>query len=44
MTVAGDFFNGLRYWMSLKGNKAKDGILVYGGDESYDREGFHVKA
>ncbi|OGP79861.1 MAG: AAA family ATPase [Deltaproteobacteria bacterium RBG_19FT_COMBO_60_16] len=43
-TVAGDFFNGLRYWMSLKGNAAKDGMLVYGGNESYEREGFHVKA
>lgn len=43
-TVAADFFNGLKYWMSLKGNTAKEGILVYGGEESYDRERFRVKA
>ncbi|MEK7997043.1 MAG: ATP-binding protein [Planctomycetota bacterium] len=43
-TVASDFFKGLEYWMSLKGNTAKEGILVYGGDDNYDREGFHVKA
>lgn len=43
-TVAADFFNGLKYWMSLKGNTAKEGILVYGGAESYEREGFHIKA
>lgn len=43
-TVASDFFDGLKYWMSLKGNTAKKGMLVYGGDESYDREGVQVRA
>jgi len=43
-TVAPDFFNGLKYWMSLKGNATRDGILVYGGEESQDREGIRVRA
>ncbi len=42
-TVAPDFFDGLKYWLSLKGNQEKTGILVYAGDESYKREGFYVK-
>ena len=42
-TVATDFFRGLRYWMSLPGNSSKDGILVYGGEKGYDREGIRVR-
>jgi predicted AAA+ superfamily ATPase len=43
-TVAPDFSDGLRYWLSLKGNTAKRGILVYGGEDSYEREGIQVRA
>ena len=39
-TVASDFFDGLRQWENLSGVKA--GALIYGGDESYEREGFGV--
>ena len=39
-TAASDFFDGLRRWGNLSG--VKDGALVYGGDESYKREGFSV--
>jgi predicted AAA+ superfamily ATPase len=42
-TVATDFFRGLRYWMSLPGNSSKDGILIYGGEKGYDREGIRVR-
>jgi len=42
-TVAADFFRGLRYWMSLRGNSSKDGILVYGGEKGYVREGIQVR-
>ena len=39
-TVASDFFDGLRRWGGLSG--VKKGVLIYGGEESYDREEFHV--
>jgi len=39
-TVASDFFDGLRRWGNLSG--VKEGVLIYGGDESYEREGFRV--
>jgi Predicted ATPase (AAA+ superfamily) len=42
-TIATDFFRGLRYWMSLPGNSSKDGILVYGGEKGYNREGIQVR-
>lgn len=42
-TVATDSFRGLRYWRTLPGNSSKDGILVYGGETGYDREGFRVR-
>jgi predicted AAA+ superfamily ATPase len=34
-TVAHDFFDGLDFYASMSGNPG--GILVYGGDETYDR-------
>jgi predicted AAA+ superfamily ATPase len=39
-TVASDFFDGLRRWRNLSG--LKKGFLIYGGDESYEREDFQV--
>jgi len=42
-TIAETFFNGLRYYMSLKGNTSKTGVLVYGGEHSYKRNNFIVR-
>ncbi|MBI4690400.1 MAG: ATP-binding protein [Nitrospirae bacterium] len=42
-TIAGTFFDGLRYYMSLKGNTAGTGVLVYGGEYSYKRNNFVVR-
>ena len=43
-TVAGDFFAGLRYWLTLPGNVEKRGVLVYGGGEpAHTREGHVVR-
>ena len=39
-TVASDFFDGLRRWGNL--SSVKKGVLIYGGDESYEREGFRI--
>jgi uncharacterized protein len=41
-TVASDWFDGLKSWCALAGNRAKQGILFYGGDETYFREGVAV--
>lgn len=43
-TIASDFFEGIKYWLSLKGNVQKTGVLVYAGKEHYKREGLSVKA
>ena len=43
-SIASDFFNGLNYWCSLKGNLNKTGVVVYGGEASYQREHFFVRA
>lgn len=40
-TVNSEFFKGLRYWQSLAG-EGRAGTLVYGGDESYLRDGVAV--
>ena len=42
-TVAGDFFKGLARWRSLAG-QAVPVTLVYGGRESYVRNGVDVRA
>ena len=42
-TIASDFFRGLRYWEKLAGN-AHPGILVYGGDDSFRRDGVAVRS
>jgi predicted AAA+ superfamily ATPase len=40
-TIASDFFDSLRRWKNLSG--AGSGVLVYGGEDAYEREGFHVE-
>jgi len=39
-TVASDFFDSIRWWKNLSGEGG--GVLVYGGGESYEREGLRV--
>ena len=41
-TCSSDFLNGLKYWRNLPGNEDAPAALVYGGDESYMREGMAV--
>ena len=41
-TVAGDFFDGLRYWDRLAPDEERLAALVYGGDMAYVREGVAV--
>lgn len=41
-TVAADWFTGLKKWKALAGKKAGRGVLVYGGDDGYSREGITV--
>lgn len=41
-TVNGSMFDGLNYWRKLSG--AEKGMLCYRGNESYDRNGFSVRA
>ena len=40
-TINSEFFKGLRYWQSLAG-EGREGTLVYGGAESYARDGIAV--
>lgn len=41
-TISGSMLEGLDYWLKLDGGN--DGMLIYGGDESYVRNGFHVQS
>jgi predicted AAA+ superfamily ATPase len=41
-TIASDWFDGLKKWHAFAGDRAKQGILIYGGDETYSREGLTV--
>ena len=41
-TFSSDFLNGLEYWRSLAGDESCPAALVYGGDESYTRQGAAV--
>jgi hypothetical protein len=43
-TVAGDFFGMLRYWRRLVEDESAPAALVYGGDESFVREGVAVRS
>ena len=40
-TVGSDFFKGLQYWAKLSKSE-EPGYLVYGGDDSYERQGTKV--
>jgi len=42
-TVTDAFFSGLRYYLSLSGNKSNSGVMVYGGEKSYKRENVVVR-
>ncbi len=42
MTVAGDFFDALDRYTQLSGDE--NGVLVYGGDESYRRRNHYVRS
>ena len=41
-TINGGMFDGLNYWRKLSG--IEKGMLCYGGNESYNRNGFNVRA
>ena len=41
-TFTPDYFVGLRRWSAIAGTEAAGLHLVFGGDESYEREGVHV--
>lgn len=43
-TMATDFLKGLKFWRSLPGQAESAGALIYGGDQSYRREGFAVRS
>jgi predicted AAA+ superfamily ATPase len=38
-TVSRDFYSGLRYWTQLSGREQASAALVYGGEDTYRREG-----
>ncbi len=41
-TVASDWLDGLKSWRAFARKHAKHGVLIYGGDESYFREGIAI--
>ena len=41
-TFSPDFLAGLKYWRGLPGNAKAPAALLYGGEESYTREGLSV--
>jgi len=42
-TVADTFFNNLNYFLALKGNATKTGVIVYGGETFYKRNEFLIR-
>jgi uncharacterized protein len=42
-TISNSFFDGLRYFTSLSTKVSKNGVLIYGGDQAYERDGFIVR-
>lgn len=42
-TVAGDWTDGLRRWLDLPGNSAATGVVVHGGNVSYDTRGVAIR-
>jgi predicted AAA+ superfamily ATPase len=43
-TLADDAFTGLRRWMSIAIDRSARPLLVYGGEDSYEREGISVRS
>lgn len=43
LTIHGDFFKTLQWWMSLEKNPQKNAALIYGGDESVERNGIFIQ-
>ena len=43
-TISNSFFDGLRYFASLSAKVSKNGVLIYGGDQEYERDGFIVRS
>lgn len=43
-TFSGSFLDGLKYWRSLPDNSDAPAAVVYGGDDSYTREGIAVRS
>ena len=41
-TVASDWFDGLKNWRAFAKKRAKHGALIYGGEETYSREGIAI--
>ena len=41
-TVAPDFFDNLKYWQEISGNKLGSSALIYGGDRAFKRSGVAV--
>ncbi|MDP2752017.1 MAG: ATP-binding protein [Rhodocyclaceae bacterium] len=42
-TINRDFFTGIERWMALAGEQAVAPTLIYGGTESYERQGIRVR-
>ena len=42
-TVARDMFQNLKWWAAMAGQKRSSMTLVYGGSDSYTREGIAVR-
>ena len=42
-TLASDALRGLHWWTKLAGERSGRGVLVYGGEESFQREGLLVR-
>jgi uncharacterized protein len=43
-TVASDWFSPIKKWKAIIGNRSENGILLYGGDDSYERQECLVKS
>jgi hypothetical protein len=42
-TISGDMFQGLKWWTDMTGQKKGRMTLIYGGSDSYTREGIAVR-
>jgi hypothetical protein len=42
-TVGSDMPDGLLWWCRLSGSAAEQAVLVYGGDDAYERSGVAVR-